>query len=277
VYWLDFRTRDVGGPVRRTPALFRGSRYVGDGLSLLPPSSEGVTFVAHGFNNSRDEGVRLIRGFVNAAKTEVPQLRGTRMVGVLWPGDAIFGFLSYPTEESDADETADAFAETLLAARLPQPVHFVAHSLGSRMLLRTLTLLVNADPNTSWADQIVLMAAAVDNDCLARGDRYAVGVENASRLLNLASTNDRVLRYAFPAGDWFAGVFTGGYTRTALGRRGPAASPRPPSHVHPHQIPDADDVRHGHYLGGGPDARRLAASRFTGKALERIEPLRYSL
>src|SRR5262245_12134874 len=99
MWFLDFRTRDVGGPVAPTPALYQDGVRRGSGLAALPAHPGGVTFVAHGYNNSRSEGLAAIEGFTAAALRQVPALASTMVVGVLWPGDAIFGFLSYPTEE----------------------------------------------------------------------------------------------------------------------------------------------------------------------------------
>lgn len=273
MWFLDYRVRDVGGPVATTPMLYEGGQLRGHGLSMLPRPAEGVTFVFHGFNNSRKDGVSQTEGFAKAAIAQVPALTGTEFVGVLWPGDAIVGFLSYPTEEADADRTAARLARELAAARISPAPNLVAHSLGCRVLLRTLDILARTDPDQSWVDQIVLLAGAVDDDVLARKDRYARGVQNATRLVNVASTADNVLRYAFPAGDWFAGLFSSGYTRTALGRRGPSTSPKPPNQVRPFQVGSLD-VGHGDYLGGN-NPLRMRASAFAARVIDRHEPLHY--
>lgn len=273
MWFLDFRTRDVGGPVATAPMLYEDDRLRGVGLSALPPAHGGLTFVLHGFNNDREEGRAKVAGFTSAAIQLVPALGSTRVVGVLWPGDAIFGFLSYPTEEADADRTAAGFARELAAARLPVAPSFVAHSLGCRVALQTVDTLVRGAPDRAWVDQMVLFAGAVDDDALARSDRYALAVRSASRLINVASTSDRVLQYAFPAGDWLAGIFTGGYTRKALGRHGPAASPRPPEQVRRFQV-GVHGVGHGDYLGGDSALRRRA-SELAGHAIQRDEPLSY--
>ena len=269
MWWLDFRIADVGGGVQAAPILYEDDRRVGAGLTLLPPSPDGVAFVAHGYNNDRAEGVRQIKGFVDAVPTDVR----TRFVGVLWPGDALVGFLSYPVEEADADETALAFARSLYAARLPGPVHLVAHSLGSRVVLQTATHLAHWAPARRWIDQVVLLAAAVDHDCLARRDRYVAGVRVTERLVNVASTEDNVLRWVFPVGDFLGGLF-GGYTTRALGLRGPAGDPAPPPGVRPVQIPEEADVGHFDYLGGDTYKRRRA-SVLTGRALTGQGPLVY--
>lgn len=273
MWFLDYRVRDVGGPVATTPRLFEGAQFRGHGLSALPRPAEGVTFVFHGFNNDRKEGVSQTEGFVEAAIDQVPSLARTVFVGVLWPGDAIVGFLSYPTEESDADRTAARLAKVLREAPISPPPNMIAHSLGCRVLLRTVEILARQDPDRRWVDQIVLLAGAVDDDVLARKDRYAQGARNAARLVNVASTADQVLRFAFPAGDWFAAVFSKGYTRTAIGRGGPSASPPPPASVRPFQVGSLD-VGHGDYLGGKKPLG-IRAAAFAGRVLERREPLHY--
>lgn len=270
MWFLDFRTRDVGGPVATTPVLYQDGIRRGSGLGALPGHAGGLTFVVHGYNNDRAQGMASIAGFASAAAAAVPALAGTLLVGVLWPGDAIFGFLSYPTEERDADATAAAFARELARTRLDAIPTFVAHSLGCRVVLETIERLTRLHPDRAWVDQIVLMAGAVDNDCLGRRERYLRGATGALRVVTVASTADRVLQLAFPAGDWLTGIFSGGYTRTALGRSGPAAEPRPPQATSPFQV-GAFGIGHGDYLGGDTPPRRQAA-RFAGRAIVR-EPL----
>jgi hypothetical protein len=272
MWTLDFRTTDVGGPVATTSKLYDGHARRGDGLAALPPNPAGVTFVVHGFNKDRKDGRAQVDAFARTAVELVPAIAPTTFVGVLWPGDAVIGFLSYPTEEADADRTAERFAAVLAAARLSPSPNFVAHSLGARVVLATVDRLARDLPGRAWADQIVLLAAAVDDDVLGRNDRYAKGAASASRLLTVASTADGVLRYAFPAGDWIAGLFSGGYTRRALGRFGPASSPSPPPATRRFQVGNLG-VEHGDYLGD-KDKQRWAA-RFAGCALARMEPLEY--
>ena len=275
MWFLDFRTRSVGGPVASTPMLYEGHSWRGHGLSALPPGPKAVTFVFHGYNNNREEGMAARQGFANAAVATVPSLAESRLVGILWPGDSFMGFLSYPTEEADADRTAAALSAELDRARLSPAPNCVAHSLGTRVALQTVTTLATWNSAQAWADQIILFAGAVDNDSLARQSRYARGVANANRVVNVASTADNVLRFAFPAGDWFAGLFSGGYTRTALGRSGPASSPRAAGHVLPFQVGHFD-LGHGDYMGGG-DKRQRGASQLAGHAIERVEPLQSRL
>jgi hypothetical protein len=271
MHFLDFRTRGVGGPVLSTPLLYRDDRLLGAGLRHLPSHPGGLAFVVHGYNNSRSAGITGIRGFATAALQAVPSLAPMELVGVLWPGDAVFGFLSYPTEEADADRTADALANELEQRDFAVPPSFVAHSLGCRVVLRALDALVRRRPNRESIDQLVLFAGAVDNDVLGRRDRYAAAAAAANRVVNVASTTDKVLRYAFPVGDWLAGVFSGGYTRTALGRDGPAANPMPPKQVARFQV-GHHRVDHGDYLGGDSDLRRRAAA-MGASILTRREPV----
>jgi hypothetical protein len=273
MWFLDFRTRDVGGPVASTPLLYEDDAWRGSGLSALPPHPGGLALVVHGYNNDRTAGKASIAGFAQAAVQQRPSLSEQLLVGVLWPGDSVLGFLSYPTEEADADGTAAALAATLAAGPLSAVPSFVAHSLGCRVVLQTLDTLARIRPGRQWVDELILLAAAVDADALARADRYTAAARLPVRLVNVASTADRVLELAFPAGDWLAGIFTGGYTRRALGFRGPSSEPPLPRRIDGFQV-GPHGVGHGDYLGGG-NPKRLRAAALAGRAILHEAPLHY--
>ena len=92
--------------MRETPRLWDGQKLLDHGLDVLVAGGEPIVFLLHGYNNSRDEGMKALEGFAAAARGARPELGSMRFVGVLWPGDSRVGFLSYPTEERSADHTA---------------------------------------------------------------------------------------------------------------------------------------------------------------------------
>lgn len=223
LFVLDFRAAEVGGGFAG-PLLFAEHGQALDPGALLTLGAAGpLTFLLHGFNVDRSAGRAGLLEFGRLLRAARPDLAG-RLVAVLWPGDDLLSPLSYSLEERDADQTARRLAALCTRTwKLREPPSFVAHSLGCRVALETMARLLAAGRSSAHA---VLMAGAVDADCLARADRYRACVAAARSVAVLHSGADLVLRLAFPLGDALAGLLFGGYTRTALGLAGPRAGVR---------------------------------------------------
>lgn len=267
---LDFRESDVGGAVVG-PVASTAKGYLlqlGDIAPLARETNHAVVLL-HGFNVRRAEGRRTLLQLAAALDGPVSAL----FLAVLWPGDDRLSPLTYPFEERDADATARRLSH-VLAKHLPleTQLSFVAHSLGCRVALETMRLLLVEHGRT--ASEVVLMAAAVDQDALARGDRYVAAVRAARRVHWLASTADRVLQFAYPPGDLVGAIISGSYTRTALGRHGPTAhrAEQVPAHVVGTQL-GRHRVGHGDYLPApSPNAHQDKAIRYNHAALTGRDP-----
>ncbi len=266
---LDFREADVGGAIVG-PVLSdaRGALLALGDLRALARPSEHVVVLVHGFNVSRREGRRALL----ALEARLEGLVDAIFLAVLWPGDDRLSPLTYSFEERDADRTARRLAAVLARSLASSTrISLVAHSLGCRVALETMREL---RARARGAHEVVLMAGAVDCDALARDDRYRAAVEAASRVHWLASTHDRVLQFAFPMGDAVAALLFGGYTKTALGRRGPRAqgAREVPRDVSGRQL-DEHRVGHGDYLPSPrPNELQERAARFVAGALRGDAP-----
>lgn len=267
---LDFRESEVGGAVVG-PVVSTASGYTLQLSDIAPLARETnhVVIMVHGFNVRRAEGRRTLLQLARSLDGPVSAV----FLAVLWPGDDRLSPLSYPFEERDADTTARLLAE-VVTKHLPAEaqISFVAHSLGCRVVLETMRRLLAGGRS---AAEVVLMAAAVDRDALARTDRYAAAVRAARRVHWLASTSDRVLQFAYPAGDSIAALISGGYTRVALGRAGPAAHR---NEALPPQVTGAQvgpfGVGHGDYLPAPtPNERQDKATRYSAAALAGRTPV----
>jgi esterase/lipase superfamily enzyme len=222
--------------------------------------SPQLTFLLHGFAVNEREGRISLRNFAELVRNQLPNLDGD-VVALLWPGDDLLSPITYSLEERAADKTARMLADLIaLTLRPATSVNFVAHSLGCRVVLEAMRWL---RVRGLTSDQVVLMAGAVDADALARSTRYRDAVSTAKRVSVLSSQRDNVLKFAFPVGDFLAGVLFGGYTTRALGLVGPRNAdtevvPRP---VRSTKIPDRDNVGHHDYLPGEhvADKQRAAA------------------
>ena len=247
---LNFRAAAVGGGFVEPQVFTYEGNMLGPTWVERLGQSGPLTFLLHGFNVDWLNGWDTARRFALLLRELAPNLEG-HVVAVLWPGDDRLSPITYSREERDADETATRLSRALTTRIRPsQPIDFVAHSLGSRVTLETMTQLVGSGV---LVDRALLMAAAVDADAVARPSRYRDAVSRAGRVFWLASQRDLVLRYAFPIGDLVASILFGGYTQSALGLVGPRPARNPDSPV-PNTVAGQSltefGVGHGDYLPG---------------------------
>lgn len=271
-YILDLRTADIGGAVT-------SGRIVKFDFLREPLGTEAdlrreaeVTFLVHGYNVNRKNGSTTL---VRLAKMLRSAGVNGAIVAVLWPGDSqLLNFASYPFEAHDANDSAAEIARfTQLLIRPSVKLSFVSHSLGARVVMRTVQLLQHRYP----ISQICLMAAAIDDFSLAEPKNYREAVLSANRVTILASEKDKVLRNAYPAGDWLQSfLYADELFGQALGLRGPKATVTYgiPSQVYHVQIPPgkkpADNVDHSDYLPAHDPAtqKQGAAAHFAGQVLQ---------
>lgn len=240
---LQLRERREGGDlqsdVRQAPPLDTFAR------------SEAVVLV-HGFNNHYGEASAAYHGFrlrqYGRAVTQLtPPALEEMLADLFWPGDAAWGlfdlvdFLVYPAAVGTARDAAPRLARHLRSMPTLRTAHFVAHSVGCRIVLETIEeLRRNGGPTVG---KVCLMAAAVPVFMVQSGGDLAEAMEHAGEVRILHSDDDAVLRYAFPPGQTLA---TGneGFFPAALGLR------RPPPGI-PGRIDsiDIDDAGHGDYWG----------------------------
>ncbi|MGB5008799.1 MAG: hypothetical protein WBO88_00670 [Candidatus Dechloromonas phosphoritropha] len=134
-----------------------------------------------------------------------------------------------------ADLCSDRFKQA-------RSISFLSHSLGGRAV----KWLKPVPGRDKPACIVYLTVAAVDNDCLLR--QYAAVPGQCVSFVNLASRKDRVLKYAYPAGDFFSDLFGDDDSPWvgALGLSGPKGAT--PGNVSRNQIPDRLTYGHGNYL-----------------------------
>ena len=195
MYVLDFRLKDVGGPVIPGRLVTHDGQLQGqmanDALAVEPR----ITFLLHGFNVNRAKGRAGLLDFASKFDGAQPGA----LVATLWPGDHWVRFASYPFEGGDADDTAIQLARFIDEVIHPgTPVSFVTHSLGARVAMEAIKAL--PDRNFSIA-QICLMAPAIDDYSVSFDQVYRTQVLQAERVAVLSSREDEVLKFAYPAAD----------------------------------------------------------------------------
>ena len=276
-YLLNFRNHNnnSGGPV--VPGRIEQSSEIDTPLGTENHlrREPRITFLIHGYNVNKRAGQRSLLQLA----THLAASSDSASVMTLWPGDdPRLSFSSYPIEGRDADDTAAELVRFVDRVVMPgAELSFVSHSLGARVALESAKRLKGHKVKIA---HICLLAAAVDDICLASPAAYRDVALSATRIVILASEGDRVLRLAYPAGDFLEQFFFADQIAgKALGFRGP----KPykglgiPSQVQHVQLALAQKVDHGDYFPGDPETtKQVAAVKFAGAVLQGTEPLSYS-
>jgi hypothetical protein len=241
---MDCRLAPVGGELATSVSICQGTTiddYAGLAMRdlLTAISCQHVLIATHGFNVDRAHGVASLSNWNSLLQLPV----GSAFVGLLWPGDSIWAHgLDYPTEPKLADAAGELIAEfvdTVFAGAAS--VSFASHSLGARVVLSTIN-------NMSLpVRRVVLMAGAVDDDCLTT--EFQAAAAKVEQISLLVSKKDEVLSAAFPMGNFVAGIIAAGHPwwRAAIGHSG-ASTPWPSNLQVPYAIPDNWNYQHGNYL-----------------------------
>lgn len=243
--FLTLRTRDVGGPVQTARVVDCDASVTPLAYALVPDdqvardvSGFDVVLAIHGFNVSRPHGV----GSLARLDAYLALPPNYLFFGVLWPGDFWLPVVDYPWEAAHAvtaGRNIAAYANRVF--RSATSISLISHSLGGRVLLEAVQ---NLDRP---AAQLCIAAGAVDRDSM--DGQYLGAKENAGRISVLSSTADKVLRLAYPAGDFISDVLlwdNDSPWQIALGLKGP----KPPilAPLVGKAIPDSLGYDHGDYF-----------------------------
>ncbi|MGD0891521.1 MAG: alpha/beta hydrolase [Terracidiphilus sp.] len=253
--FLDVRLQPVGGELATTISINQGTsinNYTGLLLEDFLGSIRGrnVLIASHGFNVDRADGIACLSNWESLLQLPQP----SAFVGLLWPGDSIWAHgLDYPEEPKLADDAGvliGPFVDATFGAAAS--VSFASHSLGARVVLNTIAQMKTP------VRRLILMAGAIDDDCLST--EFQQAAQNVGEISLLSSKMDQVLSMAFPLGNFFAGILAAGHPwwRAAIGHSGPAT--QWPSNLRtPFEIPDGWEYEHGNYLQiDGPPVPQLS-------------------
>jgi len=174
-----------------------------------------VLVLVHGFNNPIENVLdaywRLVRGLQDEGLTGVGKYGLT--VGFTWPGNR-FG-IGYFGAVPKANRSAQYLRDLIAALQVSShSVDVQTHSLGARVALKALS-----DAKKAFVDNLLLTAAAVDNNKLEPDEDFAPALDSVNRCFTYDSSGDPVLGGAFWIGDILDGI------HPALGLRGPRSKP----------------------------------------------------
>jgi pimeloyl-ACP methyl ester carboxylesterase len=191
-----------------------------------------LVFLFHGFNDSFADASAAYASFFTNFPGPGNPLHDKWQPAIhscYWPGDKSWGPVSaasYALEMGPAKQSAAAFANFLATLAVPAggilDVYFIAHSLGSRVVLELLSTLEAMKAAGGLSSQIQFkgfctMAAAVPVSMVESNGDLCQAATLSSARRTLYSEADTVLHFAFPIGETAAGE---GFFPTAIGRFG---------------------------------------------------------
>ena len=149
-------------------------------------SSNRVVLYVHGYN------INFTKGCIRAAVFQQVLDEHSRLLLFSWPSDGTL--VSYTRDEADVEWSQHSLEQVIMKLSSiygADRLNIVAHSLGSRGVLRVLQLLSRRD-NKKHLNELVLLAPDYDADVfrLAFPDLHKV----ASRITLYSSENDQPLR-----------------------------------------------------------------------------------
>jgi hypothetical protein len=247
--FLDVRLSSVGGDLAASVSIYQGTtiddyQTLDKEQLLADIRGRHVLIGTHGFHVDRANGIASLSNWEGLLQLTPPN---SVFVGLLWPGDSVWAHgLDYPDEPKIANQAGD-----LIAPFLDEnfgdaaSVSFASHSLGARVVLRTIAAMNLPVRRTT------LMAGAIDDNCL--NTEFKAAADKIGEISVLASKKDEVLSALFPLGNLIGGIIAEGHPwwHAALGRCGPS-NPRPGNFQSPFEIPDSWKYGHHNYLQVDP-------------------------
>lgn len=242
----------------------RKDKEGGDLREAVTPSWQALALrqnellvLVHGFNNHQGEAEQAYLAFRRRQRAKVwsePRKDAfEELLGDLfWPGDANWpgvidkvDFLVYPKAVTVARQAGPLLMNYLMTRKDDVlVVHFLAHSLGCRLVLETIRALSSA--GGPKIGKVCLMAAAVPTFKVCPGGELFDALNAPEFLRVLFSPADNVLHWTFPPGQTVARGDEG-FFPAAVGRHGDI--PLHPGVVDREEIQRAD---HGDYWGKNP-------------------------
>lgn len=212
---------------------------------LSQVAAKRVLLLVHGYNNTEDD-VSLAYARIDGAVATHLAGRYDLVMGYTWPGGSIH--VSYPLARARANTAGPRLASWLTRlARKAEALDVMCHSLGARVVLKALNQAPS--PPGRLLRHLFLLAAAVDNESIEKGEEFYPATRRTTRTVVMHSRHDRTLAVWFRIGDailpwqWFD-LFD-----VALGHSGPENPAAIIAHSPHVQVVNgkAHEIDHGDY------------------------------
>jgi hypothetical protein len=194
-----------------------------DALRGLPE----FVLLVHGYNDHRSYADCAYSYFLSQCLSLSNNRFSLPVAKLQWPGDQanpLAGAVEYHSSLQRAITSSKIladFLEDLASTQAASPggslrIHLIAHSLGNRLVLETMAILLAKNVPIHFSSLSMLAAAVRVSEMESKTDLRAAALAPDSTAV-LHSTGDKVLEWAFPAGQTISGD---GFWPEALGRYG---------------------------------------------------------
>jgi esterase/lipase superfamily enzyme len=154
-----------------------------------------VLLLTHGYNNEFEAVVRAYDIIDKKRRTQLKD-QYDAVVGYTWPGGN--NPLDWYVPKQRAGLVGSRFAANLkLFKNAGTTIDLMTHSLGARVALVALGI----TPKNSVRNHF-LVASAVDNESIEKGEAYYRGTKQVTTSAVFHSKRDPVLRYVYRAAEW---------------------------------------------------------------------------
>ena len=175
-----------------------GDQVIAQNELLETVRGKNVLILIHGYNNEMPavlDAYGRVEEMMGLSHLLAPDPGGYDIVlGYAWPGG--WSALSFPVAVIRANKVAKRFRDTVQGLQLAAAtIDVQTHSLGARIALEAL------DSDKITLRNLYLLAAAIDDETIEKGEDYYNGAQRCSHAYVLHSENDPVLKTGYRIGD----------------------------------------------------------------------------
>jgi esterase/lipase superfamily enzyme len=152
-----------------------------------------VAFLIHGYNNTYEDALDFFTKIINNTHKQYDQF-----ICYLWPGGDDF----WEYDQARFIVTGEILPRRLSSVLKKVSSHarntdVIAHSMGCRLILEALKL-----PCSSKIGNLFMLAPAVDDESIDKGEKYAQAIQKTDRTYVFYSRADPVENLVYPIAEW---------------------------------------------------------------------------
>lgn len=152
-----------------------------------------VALVIHGYNNEYEDSLEFFSNIVDRSS----RLYET-FICYFWPGyDDFWEYLAAKSMVTETDLPRRLLKLIEELSYHGKQLDVISFSMGCRLALEALN-----SASDTLVKNLFLLAPAVDNESIEKGERYAPAINKTQKTFVFYSENDSVLSWAYPIAEW---------------------------------------------------------------------------